>query len=88
MPKFFMITKLIPINSPRKKPKTARITAVRPSPKILDSPLYPIAYATSNQLDCSTNEQEVNTKITLGSPPFLPPFFPPPKTIEDLHHAT
>jgi hypothetical protein len=39
-------------------------------------------------LDCSTNEQEINTKITLSSPPFLPPFFPPPKTIEDLHHAT
>jgi hypothetical protein len=39
-------------------------------------------------LDCSTNEQEINTKITLGSPPFLPPFFPPPKTIGDLHHAT
>jgi hypothetical protein len=24
----------------------------------------------------------------LDSPPFLPPFFPPPKPIGDLHHAT
>jgi hypothetical protein len=38
MPKFYMIPKLIPINSPRKNPKTARITDVRPPPKILDSP--------------------------------------------------
>jgi hypothetical protein len=74
-----MIPKLISINFSRKKTETARTTAVHPPPKILDSPLYPIAYATSNQLDCSTNEQEMNTKITLDSPPFLPPFLPPPK---------
>jgi hypothetical protein len=38
MPKFYMIPKLIPINSPRKMPETARTTVVRPPPKILDSP--------------------------------------------------
>ena len=38
MPKFYMIPKLIPINSPRKCPETTNTAAVRPPPKILDSP--------------------------------------------------
>jgi hypothetical protein len=77
-----MIPKLISINFSRKQPETARTTAVHPPPKILDSPLYPIANATSNQLNCSANEQGMNTKITLDSPPFLPPFFTPPKRLK------
>jgi hypothetical protein len=77
-----MIPKLISINFLRKNTETARTTVVHPPPKILDSPLYPIANATSNQLNCSANEQGMNTKITLDSPPFLPPFFPPPKRLK------